>query len=240
MKKFLTLMAFLLIVLLVILEIVLPRTVENILQEQIIKSTAAQEVDIDLSSSPNAKIALGEIDKVHAAANSGRLGEIDFTNLSLDGEKIKIDIREILFPSAELSDKERTDKILKSVDKLELHGVIGAEDLKSFIAKKVDKLENAEIKITPQEITATGQIKILGRTADVDVAGIFIVDSGDIYFRATHLNVKNALLRHVNLDRFLGELKIVDSKNLPLNLKFDEVELRDGEILLTAKNSAKE
>ena len=74
----------------------------------------------------------------------------------------------------------------------------------------------------------------MGRTADIDVAGIFIVDNGDIYFRATHLNIKNALLRHVNLDRFLGELKIVDSSKLPLNLKFEEVELREGEILLTA------
>ena len=229
MKKFLTLMAFLLIVLLILSEIVLPRTVENILQEQITKSTAAQAVDIDLSSSPNAKIALGEIDKVHAAANSGRLGEIDFQNLSLDGEKIQLDIRELLF-----ANEVNPDKILKSVGKLELHGIIGEEDLKAFIARKVDKLENAEIKIKPEEVSATGQIKIMGRTADIDVAGIFIVDGGDIYFRATHLNVKNALLRHVNLDRFLGELKIVDSSNLPLNLKFDTVELRDGEILLTA------
>ena len=237
MKKFLTLMAFLLIVLLVILEIVLPRNVENILQEQITNSTAAQEVDIDLSSSPNAKIALGEIDKVHAAASQGRIGEIDFTNLSLDGENIQLDMREILFPSAELSDKERTDKILKSVGKLELHGVIGAEDLKSFIAKKVDKLENAEIKISPEEISATGQIKIMGRTADVDVAGIFIADGGDVYFSVTRLNVKNALLRHVNLERFLGEVKILDSAKLPLNLKFDSVELREDEILLTAVRS---
>ena len=237
MKKFLTLITFLVIVLLVILEIILPRTVENILQEQITNSTAAQEVDIDLSSSPNAKIALGEIDKVHAAASQGRIGEIDFTNLSLDGENIQLDMREILFPSAELSDKERTDKILKSVGKLELHGVIGAEDLKSFIAKKVDKLENAEIKISPEEISATGQIKIMGRTADVDVAGIFIADGGDVYFSVTRLNVKNALLRHVNLERFLGEVKILDSAKLPLNLKFDSVELREDEILLTAVRS---
>mgnify|MGYP002623213192 CR=1 FL=1 len=235
MKKFLTLMAFLLIVLLVILEIVLPRTVENLLQEQIAKSTAAQEIDIDLSSSPNAKIALGEIDKIHAAARQGRIGEIDFTNLSLEGEKIQLDMKEILFPSAELSDKERADKILKSVDKLELHGVIGEEDLKSFVARKVDKLENAEIKITAQEISAKGQVKIMGRTADIDLAGIFLVDNGNIYFQATRLNVKNALLRHVNLDRFLGELKILDRESLPPNLKFDEVELRDGEILYSIR-----
>jgi len=234
MKKFFTLMAFLLLVLVIILEIILPRTVENILQEQITKSTLAQEVNLDLNSSPNAKIALGEIDKVHAAASQGRIGEIDFTNLSLEGEKIQLDMQEIIFPDSELKSSERVNKILKSVGKLELHGVIGEEDLKNFVASKVDKLENAQIKITPQEVSATGQIKIMGRTADVDLAGIFIADGGDIFFRATHLNVKNALLRHVNLDRFLGEMKIVDSENLPLNLKFDEVELRDGEILLTA------
>lgn len=234
MKKFLTLMAFLLLVLVIILEVILPQTVEKILQEQIARSTLAQEVDLDLNSSPNAKIALGEIDKVHAAASQGRIGEIDFTNLSLEGEKIQLDMREILFPDSETKDSERANKILKSVGKLELHGVISEENLKNFVASKVDKLENAQIKITPTEVSATGQIKIMGRTADVDLAGIFIADNGDIYFRATHLNVKNALLRHVNLDRFLGEMKIVDCENLPLNLKFDFVELRDGEILLTA------
>ena len=235
MKKFLVFMMVLLLILVGLLEIILPKTLSNVLEAQIINLTAAQEVDLDLSSSPNLKIAVGNIDKIHAVASSGRIGEVDFKSLTLDGENISVDVPEILFPTENLSSQERTNKILKSADKIEMHGIITAEDLKSFIATKVDRLDNAEIKISPEGITAEGQIKIMGRMADVDMAGTFLEDNGNIYFHGTKLNIKNSILRHVQLDRFFGDVKILDADNLPLNLKYDSVELREDEILITAR-----
>lgn len=227
-------MAVLLIILVGLLEFVLPKTLENVLSAQISNVTGAQEVDLNLSSSPNFRIAIGEVDKIHAVASLGRIDEIDFKELSLDGEKISVDVFELLFPTENLSSQDRTNKILKSADKIEIHGIITAEDLKSYIAKKVDRFDNAEVQITPENVTASGQIKIMGRMAEVDMAGVFIADGGDIYFRGTNLNVKNSLLRHVQLDRFLGDMKILDSENLPFNLKYDSVELRENEILIKA------
>ena len=235
MKKFLVFMAALFFILVALLELVLPKTLSNVLSAQVSNLTAAQEVDLDLNSSPNVKIAIGDIDKIHAVANLGRIGEIDFKTLTLDGEKISVDVPEILFPTESLSSQERTDKILKSAGKIEMHGIITADDLKTFIAKKVDKFDNAEVKISQDGITASGQIKIMGRMAEVDMAGTFSADDGNIYFHGTNLNIKNSLLRHIQLDRFFGDVKILDSKDLPLNLKYDNVELRDNEILITAK-----
>lgn len=235
MKKFLIFMAVLLLILVGLLELILPKTLSAVLEEQVTNLTGAQEVDLNLSSSPNFKIIAGDIDKVHGTASLGKINDIDFKELSVDGEKLQLDVFEILFPTENLSSQDRTNKILKSIDKLELHGIITAEDLKNFIAKKVDRFDNSEVKISPEGISATGQIKIMGRMADVDLAGIFIADGGDIYFRGTNLNLKNSLLRHVQLDRFLGDMKILDSENLPLNLQYDSVELREGEILITAK-----
>lgn len=234
MKKFLLFMAILFLILAGLLEIVLPKSLEKVLTEYITNATAAQTVDLDLSSSPNFKVAIGEIDKVHATASLGRIGEIDFKELSLDGEKIFLDVVEIIFPTENLSSQERTNKILKSADKIELHGIITADDLKSFIAKKVDKFDNAEIQITPEGMTASGQIKIMGRMAEVEMAGTFIADGGNVYFHGTNLNLKNSLLRHVQLDKFFGDVKILDSDNLPLNMQYDSVEMRDNEILITA------
>ena len=235
MKKFLIFMAVLLLILFGLLQFVLPGTLAKVLEEQVTGVTGAQEVDLNLSSSPNFKIIAGHVDKVHGTASFGRIGDVDFKELSVDGENVQVDISELLFPTEGISAQEHTNKILKSVDKLEMHGIITAEDLKNFIAKKVDRLDNAEVKISPEGISATGQIKIMGRTADIDMAGLFIADGGDIYFRGTNLNVKNSLLRHVQLDRFLGDVKILDAENLPLNLQYDSVELREGEILITAK-----
>lgn len=234
MKKFLSLMAILLVILVVLLNFVLPTNLANILEEQIVHATGAQEVDVSLSSSPNIRIAIGEIDKIHGTAGLGRIGDIYFKNLTVDGENLRLDVLEILFPTKKLTEKERISKIFKYADKIDMHGTITEEELKNFIALKVDKIENADVKIKPEGVTASGQVKIMGRTADIDLAGNFIVDNGDVYFRMTNLNVRNTLVRHIQLDRFFGDIKILESTVLPLGFQFDSVEMREGEAVLSA------
>ena len=206
----------------------------NLLKEKVLSATAAQAVELSLSSSPNARIALGEIDKLHCTATDGKIGELFIKEMTLDGEKIKLDVPEILFPDKEISSQEHFNKILISADKLELNGIVNEENLKEFLMSKADKIDNLELKISPEEVSATGQVKIIGRTADVELAGVIIADEGDLYFRMTRLNVRNAILRHVQLDRFLGDIKIIERDKLPMGLTFHSVELREGEALLSA------
>ena len=63
---------------------------------------------------------------------------------------------------------------------------------------------------------------------------MIIADEGDLYFRMTKLNARAPLLRHVQLDRFFGDIKIASADKLPLNLKFENVELQEGQAILTA------
>ena len=86
MKKFLPLILILLVIIAALCEVVLPRTVESIVAEQIVNSTSATAVDVSFSSKPNLKIAMGEIDKINATAATAKIGEIGFKNLALDGE----------------------------------------------------------------------------------------------------------------------------------------------------------
>lgn len=223
--------------LVVLSEIVLPQVVTGVLEDQIMKATAAQSVDLQISSFPNIKTAFGTVDKIYGTASVGRLGEVDFKELSLDGENISLNMREIFFPSENLSGVERGNKIVNYAGKLELHGIITAEDLLAYLEKKVDKLQNAQVQITPEEITASGEVKIMGRTAEVELAGRFIADGGDVYFEMTKFNAKNSLLRHFQIDSWLGEVKVLSGEDLPAKLKYDSVEMRDGEILVTAVKS---
>ena len=233
MKKFLAITAILLAVLLCILQFILPRTVETILKEQIANSTSATEIDVSLNSSPNFRIALGEIDRVHATAAAGKIGEIDFKNLTLDGEKIRLDVMELLFPSKDLTSQLRAQKILKHADKIELRGIVTEEELKNFIAQKDDNFQNTQVSIKPEGATASARVKFFGRTVDLEIAGNFVVNGGDVYFHMTRLN-SNSILSRVNIDTFLTDIKVLDSANLPFGIKFDSVELREGEAIVTA------
>lgn len=238
MKKFLALIAILLVMLAALCEVVVPRTVAGILEEQIVNATSATAVDVSLSATPNFKIAMGDIEKIHATAAAGRIGEVDFKNITLDGEKIRLDVMELLFPNKELTAQDRQKKILKHANKLEMRGIITAEEIKNFIAVKSDKFENAQVTITPESAAATAKVKFLGRTIDLDVAGNFIVNNGDIYFHVTKLN-SNSILSRVNADSFMVDVKVLESAKLPLGLKFDSVELREGEAVVTAVATVK-
>ena len=234
MKKIFIAILIFIAVIAVALELVLPRVVTSMLKEQIAHSTRAKDVELHMYSSPNAKITIGQVDKVHGTANTGKLGDVEFQALTLDADKISVDIMELIFPTDTLNAKQRADKILKSVGNVELNGIITEDGLKNFVESKVDELDSANIKITPQEVSASGQVKIIGQKADVDIAGSFILDNGDIYFHVTGLNVRNALVRHVQMDRFLGDIKILQSEQLPIGLKFSKVQMRDGDVLITA------
>ena len=233
MKKFGALIVILLLLIAAILQFILPRTVENILATQIINSTAATESEVLLSSNPSFRISLGEIDRIHATATSGRIGEINFKNLTLDGDKIRLDVMELLFPSKDLTSQLRAQKILKHADKIELRGIVTEEELKNFISQKDDHFQDTKVSITPEGASASAKAKFFGRTIELDIGGNFIVVNGDIYFHMTRLN-SNSILSRVNADTFLTDIKVLDSANLPLNLKFDSVELRDGEAVVTA------
>lgn len=233
MKKFLAITAILLAVLFLILQFTLPRVVENILKEQVINSTVAAEADVALSSNPNFRIALGEIDRVHATAAAGKIGEINFKNLTLDGEKIRLDVLELLFPSKDLTSQLRMQKILKHANKIELRGIVTAEELKNFIAAKDDNFQNTQVSIKPEGASASARAKFFGRTVDIEISGNFIVSNGDVYFHMTNLS-SNSIFKRVNPDFFYTDIKVLDSANLPLGLKFDSVELREGEAVVTA------
>ena len=232
-KIFIGLLIFV-VVIAAALEIILPRTVTNILKEQIIKATNAQDVELVIENSPNAKIAVGQADKIYSTVNAAEIGDVDFQALTLNAEKVKVDLFEIISPTPNLNGKQRADKILKSAQRIELSGIVTEDGLKNFIEHKVDQLDDAQIKITPQEVSASGQIKIMSRIAEVDIAGSFILDNDDIYFRATKLDVRNTLVRNVQIDRFLGDIKILESSQLPIGLKFNSVQMRDGDVLITA------
>ena len=234
MKKFLALILILLIAGVAATEIFLPRFVTSTLKEQITRATHAQDVSLDINSSPNAKIIFGQVDKIHSTASEGKIGDVDFNSLELDAAKVSVDIQEILFPTPNLDGNQRADKILKSAESIQLNGIITQDGLKNFIEQKAEHVDSIDVKITPQEITATGHVKVFGRDADVDIAGMFMLNDGDIYFHATKLDVRNTLVRNIQIDRFMGDLKVLESSVLPIGLKFSSIQVRDGDILINA------
>ena len=236
MRKFLILIGTLVIILAVLSEIVLPQILTGMLKTKISEFTYSQEVDLSIDSSPRFMIAAGQVDEIHSEVKNGKIGELETIDLKLNGEKVKVDMPALLFgdKTNDTEKRKQVEDYIKSIGKVEMIGIVSEENLKNFLEKRVSQLDNIQLKMTKDEITATSNVNIMGRNADLELRGIIIADEGNLYFRMTKLNVKNAILRHVQLDRFFGDIKIADANKLPIGLKFENVELQEGQVVLTA------
>lgn len=232
MKKFLYLIGFLIIILAILLQVVLPNILIGMLKEQISHATNAQDVELHINTTPRFLTALGQLDDVHSEVVNGNLGDIETDRLILDASSIKVNMQTLL--TSDKLNKPKLEDYIESVDNIKLVGIINEDNLKHFLNSKVSQLDNIEVKILPDEITATSKFNILGRNADIELSGIIIALDGDLYFRMSSLNAKNAILRHVQLDNFIGDIKIVSAEKLPFNLKFDSVQLQNSQAMITA------
>ena len=236
MKKFLAVIVVLLIAVGVFFQFLVPKALTNYLKGKVTEATHAQEVNLTLDALPAAKIALGYVDKIHCTAADADIGELNLKQVELNGSSIYIDIKELLMPTEGISREEHTNRCLKSAGSLELSGVITADSLRSFLMQKVDGkgLQNLDVTMTPEDIKASGKVKILGRDADVEIGGQIIARDGDLYFQMNHINVENAILRRVNLDKFLHDFNLTEQVKMPFGIQFRAVEMRDGEAFVKA------
>ena len=234
MKKFLAVIVVLLIATGAFIQFAVPRALTNYLKDKVIQLTKAQEVTLSLDALPSAKIALGYIDAIHCKADNATIGDLSLKQAVLEGTTIHIDVKELLFPTDGISREERTNRILKSASSLELSGVITEDALRDFLAQKVDQLKDPQVVMKPDEIIAAGKIKILGREADVQIGGKIVARDGDLYFQMNKLNIENAVLRRVNLDKFMHDFNLTERVKMPCGLQFRTVEMREGETFVTA------
>lgn len=238
MKKFFTVIVVLLIVAVIAAgacaQFLVPNALKNYIKDRVTTATKASEVTLTLNAMPSAKISLGYVDSVHCTAADATIGELNLKKAEVEGSNIKINIKEIIFPTEGISREEHTNRCLTSAESLELSGIITEDSLKNFLAEKVDRLQDPKVTMTPEGITASAKVKILGRDADVQIGGQIIAREGDLYFQMLHLNLENAVLRRVNLDRFMGDINITESVKMPFGLQFRTVEMRQGEAFVKA------
>ena len=234
MKKFLALVVVLLIAAGAFIQFAVPTALTNYLKDRVTFFTKAQEVSLMMDSLPDAKIAFGYVDDLRCTASDATIGELNLKKVNLEGTSLNINIKEIIFPTEGISREDHTDRCLTSAGSLELSGVITAESLSQFLAEKIDRLEDPKVTMTPKGIAVASSVKIINRSTNVQIGGQIVARDGDLFLNIDNVNIENAILRRVNLDKFLNDLNLTKSVKMPFDLKFRTVEMRDGEAFVKA------
>ena len=230
MRKILALLIILLALLGVFGEFVVPHLAEGMLQRELVQRAKTEDVQISLDATPRILIALGRVGTVHGVAHDGMIGDMQVSELTLDGEGIVFDLPALL-------SEGRIQ--MQSADKIVLRGIVTEDNLRALLASKVEQLENLEVQMTPEEIRATANVKIMGRMADVELTGVILADRGELYFNMNQLNIRNALLRRIHMENYFGDIQITKPGTLPQGLQFTDVKMQEGKALVTAEMPAR-
>ena len=220
-----TIFSLLFIILIVFGQFVLPSLAEKTAQARITAGDRAAAAEVSLQSQPSILLLLGQIDAVKAKADGLRIGQVRLQQVTMEGRNIRVDV-----PAFIMDDELR----VRSADALSFTGVIREDNIQELLQRRVDKLQNVQVKITRESIKASAQAKIMGRMADIDLEGTVVENDGGLYFHMTRLNIRNSVLGKASMGELFGDILLTKFTALPLKAQVDSVEMQEGQIVVTA------
>lgn len=204
---------------------ILPTYISNQISGRIERSLQTDSVSANIETSPSFMMLFGQVDNIDIGATNIKLDKVNLNELSLKGENIEISVQDLLLARR---------LVINSADNLTITGLIDENNLAQLLAKEVDKISDIAVKITPDNVEATGKISFLGQEATINVKGIIVVEGKNLLFRITDANTENRLFGKIGIS-FTKDIFLVSTDKLPLEgAKFTRVEQQNGQVLIEA------
>lgn len=206
-------------------QILLPGIIGGNLANRIKEAARAENVTANVRAMPGFMLLAGQMDNLDVVVDNAWLGDIQVSRLTLHGENLQVDYSAL---------DSRDGSAIQSADNLELTGVITQQALQDMLVKKMEKVDNLHVQMDADKISATGQVKLLGRMADITLEGKVLPENGGLYFHMTRLDIRNAVLGQAVLGNFFGDILIFDLYNSPIRAEIDDVQQQAGQVTIKA------
>lgn len=206
-------------------QLLLPGIIGGNLANRIKEAARAENVTANVRAMPGFMLLAGQMDNLDVVVDNAWLGDIQVSRLTLHGENLQVDYSAL---------DSRDGSAIQSADNLELTGVITQQALQDMLVKKMEKVDNLHVQMDADKISATGQVKLLGRMADITLEGKVLPENGGLYFHMTRLDIRNAVLGQAVLGNFFGDILIFDLHNSPIRAEIDDVQQQAGQVTIKA------
>lgn len=210
-------------------QLLLPGIIGGNLANRIKEAARAENVTANVRAMPGFMLLAGQMDNLDVVVDNAWLGDIQVSRLTLHGENLQVDYSAL---------DSRDGSAIQSADNLELTGVITQQALQDMLVKKMEKVDNLHVQMDADKISATGQVKLLGRMADITLEGKVLPENGGLYFHMTRLDIRNAVLGQAVLGNFFGDILIFDLYNSPIRVEIDDVQQQAGQVTIKAVRKA--
>ena len=205
-------------------EAVLPKIASGALEAALRNTLKTENVDVSARTFPALTMLVGRVGTIDIEAENGMLGNLRSAKLTLHGEGVQM-------PADVLVNRNFA---VTGADVLTLTGVVTADDLADFLNRDIKEIEDAKVTITKDQVLADATTKVMGRSADVHIEGVFFIEDNTICLRLTNVKVKKIFFGRDLTANFFDRIDIYDFNRLNMPVELDEAIHGDGEVLLKA------
>ena len=201
----------------------LPYGVTSMVADGLRERTGAQDVQLSIIDSP--RLVFGEIGALDGVLRQGRIGKVFVRELTVTGTNLRFDVGTLL---------SKQELILTEAEHIEMRGVVDADAIRELITNAAEKFTNVAVTVRPGSVLATAKTRAFGQVFDVTLEGGFVVESGDLYYKARHIAARGMGLNALSIDGLFPDVLVARADALPFGLAFEAVEEKDGVVILTA------
>ena len=202
----------------------LPKIASGALEIAIRNALKTETVDVRARTFPASRLLFGHIGDIDIEAENGMLGNLRAAKLTLHGECVQMPADVLLHNNFAITD----------ADVLTLTGIVTEEDLADFLNRDIKEIEDAKVKITKDKVLADAVTKVMGRSAEVHIEGVFFIEDNMICLRLTNVTVKKVFFGRDLTANFFDRIDIYNFNRLNMPVELDEAIHGDGEVLLKA------
>lgn len=230
MKKFLLFIIFLIVVILIAAQFLLPDLVSRQIEDTMGKKLNTSEATVRIEAKPAARILLGEVDHLSGNFENAQLGALTFSDVHVNLKSVQVNpFQLILTRQVEIT----------SLGNGEIETLITNADLEALINKSVKGLNDARVNITEDGVELTGQVNVGGfLKGAASVSGTLVIKDNQLVFAPNRFAIQGINVSGLN-SSLLKDVPIYDFGNFPITAEAERVILKTGEVHIIVRPIAK-
>ena len=224
MKKLLMIVGLVFLLCVGLAEALLPKLGSEALVRELQQALKTDAVMVSARTFPACRLLIGHIGDIDIEAEHGMLGNLPTEKLSLHGECVQMPQDVLVNNNFAITD----------ADVLTLTGIVTEGNLADFLNHDIKEIEDAKVKITKEKVLADATTKIMGRSADVHIEGVFFIEDNAICLRLTNVKVKKLFFGRDLTANLFDRIDIYDFNRLNMPVELDEAIHEEGQVVLKA------
>ncbi|WP_027937142.1 LmeA family phospholipid-binding protein [Anaeroarcus burkinensis] len=211
---------------LILLELVLPATLNGMLEASLTKQFEANNVEAETSGRPALFSLTGRIPRLQVTAVKGRLDRLAFEDLSADIQDARIDLVTLL-QSQRIS--------LRNPQKLSVRMAVSEESLAELLRQEMKGFEQVRVQIHPEKIDISGAYGVGGVfSLPLQVEGRVETDGDTVRFVPSYFKVGGRSVRQLGSLGGKGVM-LLDVKRIAVPLLIADIQAQEGRLTIIAK-----